>query len=94
MLLAGRYGRIAYAPALALVVAGLALLATTPVVTPVVCSCGPVAGACPPCPSGYVWHPLGPALLVIGGTAAAVVFGVRREARAVGRARTTAPPSA
>ncbi len=91
MLLAGPYGRIAYVPALALVLAGLALIATTPIVTPVVCSCGPAVGACT-CPSGYVWHPLGPVLLAIGAIVAAIVFGVRSEARAVRRARSSLPP--
>lgn len=59
---------ISYAPGLALLLAGIVVLVTTPWATPLTCSCSPGPNGtpeCSPCPSGEVIHPAGP-LLVFG----------------------------
>jgi len=68
---------ISYAPGLVLLLAGIAVLVTAPLTTPLTCSCstGPNGTLeCPPCPTGYVIHPLGPFLLVGAAIYALVTF--------------------
>jgi hypothetical protein len=77
--------RLLYVPGLALAVAGFVVLLTTPLFTPVNCTCstgpGPGPVTCPPCPAGFAWHPAGIELLVAAGGYAAIVFAMRHRGR-------------
>jgi hypothetical protein len=69
-----------YAPGLAFLLAGVAVLVTTSLTTPLTCSCstGPNGTKeCVPCPSGEVIHPAGPLLLVGAAVYALAIFWIR-----------------
>jgi len=73
-----------YAPGLARLLAGIVVLVSAPLTTPLTCSCstGPNGTKeCVPCPSGYVIHPAGPLLLVGAAVYALAIFGVRLHLR-------------
>ena len=62
-----------YAPAIALLVAGVVVLLTSPLMMTVSCTCS--GYDCVPCPAEVVWHPAGLFLLAGAGSYALVVFG-------------------
>lgn len=62
-----------YAPAIALLVAGVVVFLTSPLLTSVSCTCS--GNDCAPCPAKVVWHPAGLLLLAGAGIYALAVFG-------------------